>query len=66
MGTHKFSGKSFSVCYNCSERAVGCHADCKKYAQFKSKLYDLKKRDRAYKAVDDLVASMQRHGRYGC
>ena len=46
-----------SPCQNCKNRKFGCHADCKKYAEYKAQV-DKNKND--YKSANHFVPSYQK------
>lgn len=50
-----------SVCYNCSERAVGCHGNCLKYLEeAKSNESRLQARRKRYKEYSDIIQTRKK------
>lgn len=46
-----------SGCYNCKERVVGCHANCKKYKEYKEKKDVINSRRKLEEDFDRYVVS---------
>lgn len=44
-----------NVCYNCTERQIGCHSTCNKYITFKNLREAKKERIRKFKEDEGLV-----------
>ena len=55
--THNMSGVeqwAISPCQNCKNRKLGCHGECKKYADFKAQAE--KNKDAYHKANHDILS----------
>lgn len=39
-------------CYKCTDRVIGCHANCKKYKEYLDDLQNKKNELKAYREVD--------------
>lgn len=42
-------------CYNCSDRAIGCHGNCQAYSSYRAKADEVKAKRAELRRKDDLV-----------
>lgn len=50
--------KSSTPCFNCSERSIGCHAVCPKYAEYAKRNEKMKQIDRDERLMDTICYNM--------
>lgn len=51
-------GKKSTPCYQCSERSIGCHALCPKYAEYSARNEIAKRKDHDEKLMDTICYNM--------
>ena len=49
-------------CYECEDRAPGCHSGCDRYKAWKEELKAVKDEKQAAKAIDASVMGVKMHG----